>query len=125
MTASLVDSSAPHLVGDYLWGRSRRPLYVLARSATLWERRVAIMASFHFIKQGEFSETLRLAELLLSDEEDLIRKAVGWMLREVGKRHLPSAENFPRAHHRAMPLTMLRNAIEKFPDAQDKQYLKG
>lgn len=121
----LVDSSAPHIVGDYLWKRSRRQLYVLAKSANLWERRIAIIATFHFIRQGEFSETLRLAELLLSDEEDLIQKAVGWMLREVGKRHLPSEESFLKEHHRAMPRTMLRYAIEKFPEATRQQYLKA
>ncbi|MBC7929008.1 MAG: DNA alkylation repair protein [Rubrivivax sp.] len=121
----LVDSSAPQIVGGYLCERSRRPLYALAESPKLWERRIAIIATFHFIRRGEFSDTLGLAELLLRDEEDLIHKAIGWMLREVGKRDLASEEGFLREHHKMMPRTMLRYAIEKLPEAKRQKYLKA
>lgn len=121
----LVDASAEHIVGGWLFGRSRKPLYKLARSRSLWERRIAIMATFHFIKCGEFTETLRLAELLLGDGHDLIHKAVGWMLREVGKRDLAAEEAFLQQHYREMPRTMLRYAIEKFPERRRLAYLKG
>jgi 3-methyladenine DNA glycosylase AlkD len=121
----LVDTSAAQIVGAYLSDKSQEPLFQLARSDSLWERRIAILATFHYIKQGRFDETLRIAGMLLTDKEDLIHKAVGWMLREVGKRALESEEAFLRAHYRQMPRTMLRYAIEKF--AQDKRlgYLKG
>lgn len=121
----LVDASAEHLVGAWLQTRSREPLYRLARSASLWERRIAIMATFHFIKQGSFSETLLLAERLLLDDQDLIHKAVGWMLREVGKRDRSVEEAFLRQHYRIMPRTMLRYAIERFPERLRQTYLKG
>ncbi len=121
----LVDLTAHHIVGDFLMNRSRRPLYNLAKSADLWERRISILSTFHFIKQNEFSDTLKIAEKLLSDEEDLIHKAVGWMLREVGKRHLPSEEKFLKKHYKTMPRTMLRYAIERFPEAKRQRYLKG
>jgi 3-methyladenine DNA glycosylase AlkD len=121
----LVDASAEHIVGAYLRQRSRRPLYRLARSASVWERRVALLATFHYIKRGESGETLKLAELLLGDGHDLIHKAVGWMLREVGKRDPAALEAFLARHCRAMPRTMLRYAIERFPDARRRQYLKG
>ena len=86
---------------------------------------MAIMATFDFIKEGNFDETLRVARLLLGDPEDLIHKAVGWMLREVGKREMALAETFLRAHYRNMPRTMLRYAIERFPEARRQAYLKG
>lgn len=121
----LVDASAPHLVGHYLRGRSKDTLTSLAASPVLWERRIAILATLAFIKEGDFGETLRIAGLLVGDSEDLIHKAVGWMLREVGKRKIAVAEAFLRAHHREMPRTMLRYAIEKFPEAQRQAYLKG
>jgi len=121
----LVDCSAEHIVGGWLFGRSRRPLYRLASSRSLWERRIAIMASFHFIKQGEYAETLKLAEQLLGDGHDLIHKAVGWMLREVGKRDLAVEEAFLMRHYQTMPRTMLRYAIEKFPEKRRQAYLKG
>jgi 3-methyladenine DNA glycosylase AlkD len=121
----LVDASAPHLVGHYLKDRAKDPLPRLAASSILWERRIAIMATFTFIKEGDFRETLRIAGLLLADPEDLIHKAVGWMLREVGKREMTVAEAFLRAHHQEMPRTMLRYAIEKFPEAKRQAYLKG
>ncbi len=121
----LVDISAPHLLGHYLRDRSKDPLTRLAASNVLWERRMAIIATFHFIKQGDYGETLRVARLLLGDPEDLIHKAVGWMLREVGKRDAAVAEAFLQAHYRNMPRTMLRYAIEKFPEPRRQAYLKG
>jgi len=121
----LVDASAEHIVGAYLLNRSRRPLYQLAKSPLLWDRRIAIMATFHFIKRGDFAETLALAEKLLADKEDLIHKAVGWMLREVGNRDLETERAFLNRHYRNMPRTMLRYAIEKFPEPMRQAYLKG
>ena len=121
----LVDGSAEYIVGDFLMDKSKKPLYSLAKSSDLWERRIAIMSSFHFIKRHEFSQTLKISRMLLSDEEDLIHKAVGWMLREVGKRHLPTEEKFLKEHYKKMPRTMLRYAIEKFPESKRQRYLKG
>jgi 3-methyladenine DNA glycosylase AlkD len=121
----LVDASAPHLVGHYLRDRNTDPLTRLAGSRVVWERRMAIIATFHFIKQDDHDETLRVARLLLGDPEDLIHKAVGWMLREVGKRDVTVAEAFLQAHYRQMPRTMLRYAIERFPEARRQAYLKG
>jgi 3-methyladenine DNA glycosylase AlkD len=121
----LVDSSAEHIVGAYLRERSRKPLDQLARSRSIWERRIAILATFHFIRLGEFEETLRIAERLLGDKEDLIHKAVGWMLREIGKRDLKKEEAFLREHYRQMPRTMLRYAIERFPEVKRQRYLRG
>jgi 3-methyladenine DNA glycosylase AlkD len=121
----LVDASAPHLVGHYLRGRDKSTLTRLAASPSLWERRIAIMATFAFIKEENYDETLRIARLLLGDREDLIHKAVGWMLREVGKREITVAEAFLQVHHQEMPRTMLRYAIERFPEAKRQAYLKG
>ena len=121
----LVDASAEHIIGAYLSDKSRETLYQLARSRSLWERRIAILATFHFIKRGIFDETFRLAEILLTDKEDLIHKAVGWMLREVGKLDMQREEAFLGAHYRQMPRTMLRYAIEKFPQDKRLSYLKG
>jgi 3-methyladenine DNA glycosylase AlkD len=121
----LVDSSAHHIVGPYLMDKSKAPLYELAQSDLLWERRIAIMSTFHYIKNDKFSDTLKIAGRLLADKEDLIHKAVGWMLREIGKRHLPSEETFLIKHYRNMPRTMLRYAIEKFPEPKRQRYLKG
>ena len=121
----LVDASAPHIVGDFLMRRSRRPLYTLARSRDLWERRIAIVATAHFIKRGDFADALKISEALLGDKEDLIHKAAGWMLREVGKRDLAAEEAFLVEHYRQMPRTMLRYAIERFPEPRRQMYLKG
>jgi 3-methyladenine DNA glycosylase AlkD len=121
----LVDLSAPQVVGGYLANRSRRPLYRLVRSKSLWERRIAILATFTFIRQGDFADTLALADRLLGDREDLIHKAVGWMLREVGKRDLAVLENFLKLRCKTMPRTMLRYAIEKFPEPKRQAYLKA
>lgn len=121
----LVDASAEHVVGAHLWERERAPLYRLAASGSLWERRISVVATFHFIRRREYAETLRLARLLLSDAEDLIQKAVGWMLREVGKRELAAEENFLLENYRTMPRVMLRYAIERFPEERRRQYLRG
>lgn len=118
----LVDVSAPHIVGPHLMDRDRSPLYRLAASSSLWERRIAIMATFHFIRHHQFADTLLISKLLLADKEDLIHKAVGWMLREVGKRNLLLEEEFLDHHCREMPRTMLRYAIEKFPQPKREQY---
>lgn len=121
----LVDTTAEHIVGAYLRGGDKRPLYELAVSDMLWERRIAVMSTFHFIKHGEFTDTLKITEILLDDKEDLIHKAVGWMLREIGKRSIETEEKFLKKYYRQMPRTMLRYAIEKFPETKRQRYLKG
>ena len=121
----LVDSSAEHIVGAYLVDKSKAILCRLAESDDLWERRISIMSTFHFVKRHEFSETLKISKMLLFDRQDLIHKATGWMLREIGKRHLPAEENFLKKHYKIMPRTMLRYAIEKFPEQKRQRYLKG
>jgi len=121
----LVDSSAHRIVGPYLMDESKALLYELAQSVLMWERRIAIMSTFHYIKNDTFTDTLKIARMLLSDKEDLIHKAVGWMLREIGKRHLQSEETFLIKHYHNMPRTMLRYAIEKFPEPKRQRYLKG
>ncbi|MEI7748127.1 MAG: DNA alkylation repair protein [Chlorobiaceae bacterium] len=121
----LVDISAQYLVGTFLHSRDRTLLYQLAASKSLWERRIAITATFHFIRKGEFEDTLALAELLLHDPEELLHKATGWMLREVGKRDLPILESFLQLHCRRMPRVMLRYAIERLPEERRLLYLKG
>ena len=119
----LVDLSAPQIVGAYLADKSRKPLYRLARSSWLWDRRISILATFHFIRQADFDDTLKIAETLLGDREDLMHKAVGWMLREVGKRDVRPLEHFLDQHSRIMPRTMLRYAIEKFPEKNRRTYM--
>jgi 3-methyladenine DNA glycosylase AlkD len=121
----LVDLSAGPIVGGWLERRSRAPLSRLARSTSLWERRIAIVATLHFIRQGEFADTFRIADLLLRDSHDLIHKAVGWMLREAGKRDGAALRDFLKDCYRTMPRTMLRYAIERFPEAERRRYLKG
>ena len=121
----LVDLSAEKIVGPYLRDRARRPLYRLAKSKSLWERRIAILSTFHYIKNHDYGDTLAISGLLLDDAEDLIHKAVGWMLREVGKRDMGVEERFLRAHYRSMPRTMLRYAIERFSESKRKKYLNG
>jgi 3-methyladenine DNA glycosylase AlkD len=121
----LVDSSAAQIVGAYLHSRERSVLYRLAASDSLWERRISIMACFHFIRLNDFKDTLALCRLLLDDPQDLIHKASGWMLREVGKRDGDAERNFLNRHYRRMPRTMLRYAIEKFPREERERYLKA
>jgi len=121
----LVDSSAPQIVGDHLFSRDREPIYRLARSKSLWERRISILSTFYFIRREEFQDTLAIAELLLQDREDLIHKAVGWMLREVGKRNRNAEEGFLDKHYKEMPRTMLRYAIEKFDEKKRQAYLNN
>jgi len=121
----LVDASSEHIVGSYLWHRGKSPLRVLAKSKLLWDRRISIMATFRYIKRGEFSETLHIAKLLLRDPEDLIHKAVGWMLREIGKRDSLAEKKFLKVCYKTMPRTMLRYAIEKVPDKLRRRYLRG
>ncbi len=120
----LVDLSAYHLLGDYLLNKDRSILYRLARSENLWKRRMAIVSTFAFIKQNQFTDTLKLAEILLKDKQDLIHKAVGWMLREVGKRNREVEERFLEKYKKIMPRTMLRYAIEKFEEEKRLMYLK-
>lgn len=121
----LVDLSAPNIVGGYLLERSHKPLSKLARSQMIWDRRIAILATFFFIRAGENGTALEIAEVLLQDREDLIHKAVGWMLREIGKRDLETEESFLKTHYHTMPRTMLRYAIERFPENRRQEYLKG
>lgn len=119
----LVDLSAPPIVGDYLQAQSRKILYSLATSKSLWKRRIAIIATLTFIRNNDFEETLTLAKRLLHDEHDLIHKAVGWMLREVGKRDQSVEEKFLNEYCKAMPRVMLRYAIERFDDDKRRLYL--
>lgn len=121
----LVDSSAAQIVGAHLEGRDQSILDDLAHSASVWDRRIAMIATQHFIRKGSFGPALRIAAILVNDEHDLIHKAVGWMLREIGKRDLPTEEKFLAKHYRSMPRTMLRYAIEKFPELRRKAYLDG
>jgi 3-methyladenine DNA glycosylase AlkD len=120
----LVDLSADKIVGAHLFGKSNKVLDKLAHSGNLWERRISIIATFYYIKQGKFNDTLRISEILLHDKHDLIHKAVGWMLREVGKRSQKTEEEFLKKHYKSMPRTALRYAIERFPERKQKQYLK-
>ncbi len=119
----LVDLSAPNVVGAHLATRPRARLDTLARSRSLWERRIAIVSTQHFIRNREFDDTLRIARALLHDEHDLIHKAVGWMLREVGKRERAPLEAFLDEHAHEMPRTMLRYAIEHFSPADRRRYM--
>ena len=119
----LVDLSAPNIVGNYLLDKPRQVLYKLAKSKLLWDRRISILATLAFIRNNEFSDTYKLAEILLNDKHDLMHKAVGWMLREAGKRDQNLEVKFLDRHARKMPRTMLRYAIEKFGPARRSHYL--
>ena len=121
----LVDISAPAIAGAHLFHRSRKPLYGLARSTALWERRIAVLATFYFIRRNHFSDTVDIVKMLLDDREDLIHKGCGWMLREIGKRDKDYEEAFLKQCYRQMPRTMLRYAIEKFSDDRRRAYLQG
>lgn len=119
----LVDLSAPQIVGAYLADKNKKPLYRLARSRSLWQRRIAIISTFSFIRRREFRDTLNISRILLKDKEDLIHKAVGWMLREVGKRSQVKLEQFLNNYGRQMARTTLRYAIERFPEKLRQEYL--
>ncbi len=121
----LVDSSAGQIVGAHLARSDLNLLERLACSASVWERRIAIIATFHWSKRGEFRPALKISTLLVNDSHDLIHKAVGWMLREVGKRDRALEEDFLRVHYRRMPRTMLRYAIERFPEERRLSYLQS
>ncbi|MBI4226442.1 DNA alkylation repair protein [Candidatus Roizmanbacteria bacterium] len=119
----LIDLSSGEIVGNYLRDKDKSILYKLARSENLWEKRIAMLATYPYIKKGEFAEAFKIAEILLRDKHDLIQKAVGWMLREIGKRDQKVEEEFLRKYYKIMPRTMLRYAIEKFPGDKRKFYL--
>ena len=121
----LVDISAHKIVGRYLENKDRGLLYKFARSKNLWKRRISIISTFWFIKNNDFKDTLNIAKILLCDEHDLIHKAVGWALREVGKKDRNIEEHFLQKHYKDVPRTMLRYAIEKFPENLRQKYLKG
>jgi 3-methyladenine DNA glycosylase AlkD len=121
----LIDLSAPNIIGNYLLDNPRNILYKLAKSNSLWEKRISILATFAFIQNKESKDTLRIAEPLLNDKHDLIHKGVGWMLREVGKRvSQKEEEKFLRKHYKQMPRTMLRYAIERFDKKKKEFYMK-
>jgi 3-methyladenine DNA glycosylase AlkD len=122
---ALVDVSAPPIAGGYLHDKSRQPLFKWAKSKCLWERRIAIVATQYFIRLNDFDDTLKIAKVLLGDQEDLIHKAAGWMLREVGQRDQPTLEAFLKDHYSGMPRTMLRYAIERFEEKKRRAYLEG
>ncbi|MBT3225202.1 MAG: DNA alkylation repair protein [Calditrichaeota bacterium] len=121
----LVDSSASYIVGAYLADKDKQPIYDMAKSESLWERRISIMSTFHFIRNNDFSDALKISEILIDDREDLIHKAVGWMLREIGNRSLAIEEEYLKEHYKKMPRTMLRYSIEKLPKEKRKAYLTG
>ena len=119
----LVDSSAPNILGNFLMDKDKSILHRLARSDNLWERRTAMLSTFTFIKNNRFDDAIKISEILLFDKHDLIHKAVGWMLREIGKRDLKTEEEFLQKHFKEMPRTMLRYAIEKFDKDKRKFYM--
>lgn len=121
----LVDLSAEKIIGAYIIDKDKRLLFDLVNSSSVWERRISIMSTFHFIKAHQFAATLKISELLLKDKHDLIHKAVGWMLREIGKRDIQAEELFLKKYYKNMPRTMLRYAIEKFPEKKRLAYLRG
>ncbi len=122
----LVDLSAHKILGNHMLHNKKRRkiLYSFARSKNLWERRISIISTMAFIKNNDFDDVLRISKILLNDKHDLIHKAVGWMLREIGKKDIKAEEKFLKEHHTKMPRTMLRYAIEKFPERKRLSYLK-
>ena len=121
----LVDSSCPYILGPYLEDKDRSLLYSLADSQNIWKRRISIMSCFHFIKNGDFKDALNICKILLNDHHNLVHKATGWMLREIGNRDRDVEEEFLAKYYKKMPRTMLRYAIEKFEDPIRQQYLLG
>ncbi len=121
----LVDLSAPQIVGAFIVDKEKDILFKFANSNNLWQKRIAVLSTFSFIKINRFDVALQISEILLNDEHDLIHKAVGWMLREIGKRNLTVEENFLKKYYKKMPRTMLRYAIEKFPETKRQKYLKS
>ncbi len=120
----LVDLTCYKMLGVWLADKDRQLLYTLARSSKLWEQRIAIVTCMHFVRQGDFKDCLAIADILLHHPHDLIHKAVGWLLRETGKKSRHTLEHFLSTRYRQMPRTMLRYAIEHFPEEQRQQYLK-
>lgn len=122
----LVDLSAHKILGDYMLHdkKKRDVLYSFARSENLWERRISIITTMAFIKNNDFDDALKISKILLNDKHDLIHKAVGWMLREIGKKDITIEEQFLKKYHTKMPITMLRYAIEKFPEKKRLSYLR-
>ena len=120
----LVDLSADKILGNYLIDKDKSILYKLAKSNNLWKRRISIISTFAFIKKNKFEDTLKISEILLNDKHDLIQKAVGWMLRELGKRNQEIEEKFLKKHYKKMPRTMLRYAIERFTEEKRKFYIQ-
>jgi 3-methyladenine DNA glycosylase AlkD len=121
----LVDLSAQFISGSYLFDKPKTLLYQFAKSKLLWERRIALLSTFHYIKKNQFDDTLAISKLLLNDKEDLIHKAIGWMLREIGKKDRQVEIDFITANYNQLPRTTLRYAIEHFPEGQRKNFLKG
>lgn len=121
----LIDLSAPKILGEYFLDKpnERKILYKLAKSKSLWERRIAILTTYTFIRKGDFKDTLMISEILLKDEHDLIHKGVGWMLRELGNKDQKTEEEFLKKYYKKMPRTMLRYAIEKFDDKKRKFFM--
>ncbi len=121
----LVDVTCPHVIGKHLIDKDRSILYKWSKSDDLWTKRISIVSTFSFIRQNDLEDTFKIAEILLQDKHDLIHKAVGWMLREAGKRDLEKEEIFLKKHYKIMPRTMLRYSIEKFPESKRQKYLRG
>ncbi|WP_241558878.1 DNA alkylation repair protein [Halobacteriovorax sp. HLS] len=121
----LVDVTCPHIIGKHLMNKDRAILYEWAKSDNLWTKRIAMITNWWFVRNGDLSDVFKISKILLSDEHDLIHKAVGWMLREAGKKEINKLESFLKSHYIKMPRTMLRYAIEKFPEKKRQRYLKG
>lgn len=120
----LVDASAPHIIGEYLINKKRNILFKLARSEVLWDKRIAIVSTYAFIKRGDFEDTISISKILMNDKADLIHKAVGWMLREVGKRDKKKLVEFLNSYNKMMPRTTLRYSIEHFGPSERKKFMK-
>ncbi len=121
----LVDLSAPKIIGEHLLNKDRKILFDFAKSKNLWERRIAILSTLAFIRMNDFYTTLQISDILIEDDHDLIHKAVGWMLREIGKKNLKVEEDFLKSRYKKMPRTMLRYSIEKFSKSKRQKYLQG